>query len=785
MDLEYTLRDIKHDDYSKDLHQQELGLVLGVRRHPTRNRDAKTAWFPGFEKSKSQLSTHSRAANIIVSIAKRLCLVLFPLCAFVFWSRWPDAFLQRILGSTTGLVSPTGDSTLAQQAAPNVSLAPFALQPLPLGSIKPQGWMEDQLELMAHGLAGHQYDFYGIVKNSPWLGGHTEYSLLNEGLPYWFNGLVPLAYGLNDTRLQTQVLDALDKILTLQNADGWLGPEPADRRDLWARFPLCQGLMQLVEADPTLSVRILPAMYRFIDLMHSMLVDGNGFLEFWGQVRYPDMLITLQWLYEMHPREADEVLLETMYLLKEQGFDWPGYWTESSYIFVDLDTLQPPIGGDSYRYRHSHSVNVGQGLSAGAALYRFTKNESELAANRRGVKWTFEYHGDPAGSIIGDERESGLGPNRGSELCTAVETMHSLSYLYQAIGDKEFADRCELAAFNALPVSITSDHWARQYLAVPNEPFARTIDGPNPFYNTGAESLVYGLDSNYPCCTVNMPQGLPKFLSASYVRVEQNGIGHALLGPASVSTRTVWGTAVNITCSTAYPFNHILTYKVTTSDSFCLYVRVPSWSLNTSSITLPEESVSFPLLPDPQTGMAMIFLHAGVHTVIYNIDANIRVVPRGNSSVSIYHGALLYALDVGQSSHTIAASPSPNITYSALDETPDLPQQVHKVEISNTKPWNIGIDPSTLVFHTTSTNDTLANPIYDYHAPPTYITGKGCQIDWPLYNGLPAPLPKLPHGKQKRECLGNITDVVLRPYGSLKVHMAELPIVDVSTVRGG
>ena len=787
-----------HDAQSEDCRgkrpYKDLGDQIGAQSHYMESKNATRAWLKDRRQPSAKSASETISGHGCPKVVTLLCFVALLSCLFAPWSWWPRAdrifssFLQSTpclpVPETTDMFTPSTGKNPQHSIDNKTHLAPFALEPLPLGSIKPNGWIKDQLKLMATGLAGHQYDFYHIVKHSPWIGGHSEYSPLNEGLPYWFNGLVPLAYGLNDSRLQSQVLDVLDKVLTNQHSDGWLGPEPLGHRDLWARFPFCLGLMQLVEADPRLSERIIPAVYKFIELMHSMLADGRGFQDFWGEVRYPDMLVVLQWLYEKHPQNKSHVTIETMYQLKERGFNWPMYWTESNYIFADLDTVQPPIRGDSYRYRHSHSVNVGQGLSAGAALYRFTKNESFLAANRRGVNWTFAYHGDPAGSIIGDERESGLGPNRGSELCTAVETMSSLSYLYQVLGDSNFADRCELAAFNALPVSITGDHWARQYLAVANEPFAMTIDGPNPFYNTGAQSLVYGLDPNYPCCTVNMPQGLPKFLSASFVRIGPNGIGHALLGPASVSTTTAQGVSVNITCTTAYPFNNTLTYKVSSSEPFILYLRVPSWYSFGSYITIPAESVSYSVSPNAHNGMTPVTLRSGSNTIIYSLDTDIRLSPRGNSSVSIYHGALLYALDVGHSTNILAPTLNANTTYSPLDGPPSLPHQVHDIEIANTRPWNIGIDPSSLVFHTTSVNDTLANPTFDYHAPPTYITGKGCRIDWPLYKGLPAALPKLPRGVEKRNCTGNVTDVVLRPYGSLKVHMAEIPIVDLRTAGG-
>ena len=119
------------------------------------------------------------------------------------------------------------------------------------------------------------------------------------------------------------------------------------------------------------------------------------------------------------------------------------------------------------------------------------------------------------------------------------------------------------------------------------------------------------------------------------------------------------------------------------------------------------------------------------------------------------------------------------MSYLADDGPPNFPPQVKDVAITNSSAWNIGIDPSTLVFHRQSTKNGLKNPIWGYQAPPTYITGKGCEIDWPLYNGVPAPLPALPAGVTTRKCTGKVVDVRLAPLGSLKIHMSELPVVDV------
>src|SRR6185436_13348206 len=112
-----------------------------------------------------------------------------------------------------------------------------ALRPLPLATLRPQGWLLERLRLQADGMAGHLDEFWPDVSRSGWIGGDAEGW---ERGPYWLDGVVPLAYLLDDANLKMKVARWMDYILTHPHPDGWLGPvkgaEQYRSHDPWPVF---------------------------------------------------------------------------------------------------------------------------------------------------------------------------------------------------------------------------------------------------------------------------------------------------------------------------------------------------------------------------------------------------------------------------------------------------------------------------------------------------------------------------------------------------------------------
>lgn len=137
-----------------------------------------------------------------------------------------------------GLLLATAAATAAAPYANN--RAPLREKPfvkLPLGAIRAEGWLRDQLQRQADGLTGHLDSVYPEVMGprNGWLGGDGD---VWERGPYWIDGLLPLAYILGDERLIEKTHPWVEWALGSRQPDGYFGPaedrpfeSPAIQRD--------------------------------------------------------------------------------------------------------------------------------------------------------------------------------------------------------------------------------------------------------------------------------------------------------------------------------------------------------------------------------------------------------------------------------------------------------------------------------------------------------------------------------------------------------------------------
>ena len=140
-----------------------------------------------------------------------------------------------------------------------MNLTQTRLQALELGAIQPTGWLRAQLKIQANGLSGHLDEFWKDIAESGWIGGEGDGW---ERGPYWLDGLIPLAFLLDDDRLIAKAQFWVDKILESQSEDGWLGVREGGHAgvgeremDPWPLFIVFKAFTQWQEAtkdDPFL-----------------------------------------------------------------------------------------------------------------------------------------------------------------------------------------------------------------------------------------------------------------------------------------------------------------------------------------------------------------------------------------------------------------------------------------------------------------------------------------------------------------------------------------------------
>ena len=416
-----------------------------------------------------------------------------------------------------GEVSPAAAADAPRGRKSSSGLAELTFRPLPLGSIRPGGWLRRQLRLQADGLSGHLDEFWPDVGQSQWFGGKAEgwerALLAGRRRSPW-----PGSWTTNRSRPKSN--GTLTILWPAQRPDGWYAPYPADARnksyDLWAILLANKALVQYHEAtgDGAVLNAVVHNLKATLEALDRTPLFG------WGKFRWFEGLIPVYYAYD---QTGEAWLLDLARKLHAQGFDYQAFYRGE-------DVTAPTPRRGLWRW-DKHVVNTGMALKAYGLSWRITRQETERAFAARMFEVLDRCHGQVTGMFTGDECLAGKNPVQGTELCAVVEAMYSLEHLLTVTGDPAFGDRLERLALNALPATLAPDLWSHQYDQQVNQ-VQCTVNPDHMWSTNGPESNLYGLEPNYGCCTSNLHQGWPKFAAHLWMRTPDDGIAAVAYAPS-------------------------------------------------------------------------------------------------------------------------------------------------------------------------------------------------------------------------------------------------------------
>ncbi len=650
---------------------------------------------------------------------------------------------------------PSTDAINTNYVSNRAPLQPLHFIKLPVGDIKPKGWIEKTLQLQREGLSGKLGEISAWLdkENNAWLGTGNDYGW--EEVPYWLKGYGNMAYIFDDKAMLDETKQWLEAVFKSRRDDGYFGPyiEKNGKPDLWGNMIMVWCLQSYYEY--TKDQRVIDLMTDYFK-WQLQLPDDMFLEDYWENSRGGDNLLSVYWLYNI---TGDKFLLD----LAEKTHKNTANWRQRS-------TLP-----------NWHNVNIAQSFREPATYYMLSKDSADLLATYNVHHLIRNTFGQVPGGMFGADENARMGyidPRQGTETCGFVEQMASNEILLRMTGDPFWAEHCETVAFNSYPASLMPDLKALRYITSPNHTISDSenhhpgIDNRGPFLSMNPFSSR--------CCQHNHGQGWPYYIEHLMLVTPDNGVAAAIYSACTAKVKVANGKTVEITEETNYPFEESIRFTINTNGNvtFPFYLRIPTWTEN-ASVEVNGRKVNISLEPGKYVRLERNWRNGD--KVVLNVPMKItqQVWHVNQDSRSINYGPLTFSLKIKEN-YQKASSIETAIGDSKWQKNADA-SKWPTYEIYPESDWNYGLvidDNKKLAdnFEIVKKQWPADDFPFTVDNSPLELKAKGKKvIGWEIdQHGLTGELP-IKENLQFEDKTENIT---LIPMGAARLRISAFPVYE-------
>lgn len=558
---------------------------------------------------------------------------------------------------------------------------------LPLGAIKAEGFLKDQLLIAKDGMSGHLHELEPEMIYWPYLERRPVPAWNGPGanVPGWgaeisgnyWTGYIQHAFILNDPEMIETATNWVNLMLKNRKPDGYLGTYFEEGDNIYDDYNaqvVCamRGLLAFYEATGRKDI---------LDAVHSCMLwftekwAGDNKTVYAGKGLVEGMILTYWHTGDKRLVDFAEEYLE--YVCKRDIF-------RASYKSM----LE-----DDFQYLSNHTAAVAHNFSLPALVYSATGREEFLRATERQLSLLRAKSMHITGSPVNVAEY--LGPvcaTGETEYCNYTFLNTSYSYLSCITGEAKYGDYLEEVFYNGTQGARMKDEKAIPYLNAPNQIFA--TEDSSAFCG---DHQVYAPVYTTSCCPVNAVRVLPEFIRAMFVTDASDNVYVMAYGPCSLSYK-----GIELEEKTYYPFRNNVTFEIKCDKKFALNLRIPAWSKGfTVEINGAEQSV---VDKDHYVSLDREWKAGDTVTIRFKAEIEVVVIDDTDAAskypLAVKYGTLVFSFHVPEKWNRVKGSPMTPLpegwswweiipTYEDAD-TPDIHERIGMRRYQYS--WNIAVD---------------------------------------------------------------------------------------------